>query len=147
MTITRHKVRELAFQTLFLLTSNVVDEQQALQEVLQTAQISETPDYLQFLVQGVWDKHELLDQQLAQHLKKGWTLQRLSRADVNILRIGLFEIQNSPAIPAKVAVNEALELVDQYSDPQAKKFVNGILSNFIPAKNEPIDNVTENGRD
>ena len=85
-----------------------------------------------FLVTGVWDERTQLDQQLSQYLKTGWQIQRLSRIDVNILRLGLFEIKNSPAIPAKVAINEALELVNQYSTADAKKFINGVLSNFIP---------------
>ncbi|MCO6541661.1 MAG: transcription antitermination factor NusB [Lactobacillus sp.] len=134
MTVTRHKVRELAFQTLFLLSSNDTDLDNALQEVLQASKIDNCPEYLRFLVQGVWQNRQQLDKDLTQFLKKGWSLKRLSRVDVNILRIGLFEIKESQAIPAKVAINEALELVDQYSDPESKKFVNGILSNFIPAE-------------
>ncbi|MGL5884579.1 transcription antitermination factor NusB [Lactobacillus mellis] len=132
MAITRHKVRKLAFQTLFLLSSNNINLEAALQEVLATAKITEFPDYLHFLVQGVWHNHEQLDQQLSQYLKKNWSLQRLSRVDLNILRIGLFEIQQSPEIPAKVAINEALKLAEQYSDPRAKKYINGVLSNFVP---------------
>lgn len=132
MTITRHKIRELAFQTLFLLSSNNISLETALKEVLATAKITQIPNYLHFLVQGVWQNHEQLDQQLSKYLKKNWTLQRLSRVDLNILRIGLFEIEQSTDIPVNVAINEALELAEQYSDPRSKKYINGILSNFVP---------------
>lgn len=132
MNITRHKIRELAFQTLFLLSSNNISLETALKEVLATAKITQIPNYLHFLVQGVWQNHEQLDQQLSKYLKKNWTLQRLSRVDLNILRIGLFEIEQSTDIPVNVAINEALELAEQYSDPRSKKYINGILSNFVP---------------
>lgn len=132
MTLTRHNVREIAFQTLFLLDSkNDVDVDSAERQVLHSRGVQEIPEYLNYLVNGVLENESELDKEITQHLKKGWALSRISRTDVNIMRIGLFEIQHSPAIPDKVAINEALQLADQYSDLESKKFINGILSNFV----------------
>ncbi len=133
VTVTRHNVREMALQALFIASSHPdLAITAALQQVLHYWQVEQCPEYLTFLVTDVWDERTQLDQQLSQYLKTGWQIQRLSRIDLNILRLGLFEIKNSPAIPAKVAINEALELVNQYSTADAKKFINGVLSNFIP---------------
>lgn len=132
VTLNRHNVREIAFQTLFLIDSLPdQDIDAALQEVLSLQNITETPAYLDFLVRGVIEHISELDEQLSQHLKKGWSLQRISRSDVNLMRLGLFEILYSPAVPAKVAINETLELTEQFSEPQSKKFINGVLSHFL----------------
>ncbi|UQS81628.1 transcription antitermination factor NusB [Bombilactobacillus folatiphilus] len=140
MTLNRHNVRELAIQALFLLDSlPKQDVDAALQEVLALNSVTQTPDYLTFLVNGVRERLFQLDEQLTKHLKSGWSLARISRIDVNIMRLALFEVQNSPAVPAKVAINEALELTEQFSEPQSKKFINAVLSHFIeqvPSKHE-----------
>ncbi|NVY96953.1 transcription antitermination factor NusB [Lactobacillus sp. DCY120] len=122
----------MAFQSLFLLSSTETDPETALQQVLEQWQQTQAPDYLRFLVNSIWEDKTSLDQQLKPCLKTGWSLERLSRADLNLLRLGLFEITKSPAIPDKVAINETLELVNQYSDQDSKKFINAILSNFVP---------------
>ncbi|UQS83448.1 transcription antitermination factor NusB [Bombilactobacillus thymidiniphilus] len=137
MTLNRHNVREVAFQALFILSSMPeMSSEEALRQVLDLYDEEQIPEYLQFLITGVKEQQANLDAQITPYLKKGWTLQRIGRAESVILRLGLFEIQNSSAVPNKVAINEALQLVDQYSDPSSKKFVNAILSHFV---NEVIE--------
>lgn len=60
-------------------------------------------------------------------LAKGWSLDRLTRIDRNILRIGLCEILFIPDMPFRVSIHEALELAHQFSEPEAVSFINGIL--------------------
>ena len=51
--------------------------------------------------------------------------------DRNILRCAIFELLWLPEIPAKVAVNEALELAKRFADEESKRFVNGVLDRLI----------------
>ena len=62
---------------------------------------------------------------------KGWTTERMSLVDLTILRLAVWEILYNPDVPANVSVAEALELTEQYSDPEDKPFVNGILGTIV----------------
>ena len=56
-----------------------------------------------------------------------WTLDRMGRVDRNILRMGICEILYEPDVPFRVTVDESLELAHQFSEPEAVRFINGIL--------------------
>ncbi|WP_268869674.1 transcription antitermination factor NusB [Companilactobacillus versmoldensis] len=133
MNINRHEIRELAVQTLFSIDSTKDDVERAIQSTMSLTDLEqeEVPDYLTFLVSGTLDKESELDSQISKQLKDKWTIGRLSRIDRAILRMGLFEMQNSLEVPKKVAINEAIELAGNFGDDDSKAFVNGILSNFV----------------
>ena len=98
------------------------------QEEVQEAEI---PLFLLQLVTGVADHRDELDKELEPHLKAGWSLDRLTTIDKNILRLGLFEIQYCDDTPDRVAVNEAIELAKDFSDQASVKFINGVLTHFV----------------
>lgn len=60
-----------------------------------------------------------------------WKINRMSVIDRNIIRIALYELIWEDDVPAKVAVNEALELAKRYADDEARRFVNGILDHVL----------------
>ena len=64
-------------------------------------------------------------------MKAGWTLDRLTLVEKNILRLGLYELLEYDETPQLVAVNEAIELAKKFSDEKSSKFINGILSQFV----------------
>lgn len=129
MAVTRHKIRELAFQTLFAIAANPdVDQINLMHSLLAINEDAALPAYLETLVQGVCAKQAALDDLIAQHLNQHWSLARLAKTDVTILRIALFEILEVENVPGKVAVNEALELAKKYSDDRSRRFINGVLS-------------------
>ena len=90
----------------------------------------EIPAFLLNLVTGVEQSKNELDDKLSQYLKEGWTLERLTLIEKNILRLGLFEMTEFDT-PQLVAINEAIELSKKFSDEKSSKFINGILSNFV----------------
>ncbi|WP_162614546.1 transcription antitermination factor NusB [Streptococcus periodonticum] len=90
----------------------------------------EIPAFLLNLVMGVEQSKNELDDKLSQYLKEGWTLERLTLIEKNILRLGLFEMTEFDT-PQLVAINEAIELSKKFSDEKSSKFINGILSKFI----------------
>ena len=62
---------------------------------------------------------------------ENWRLDRMAAIDRNILRLGAYEMLFRPEVPAKVAINEALELAKRYSTAQSSRFVNGILDRVL----------------
>ena len=88
------------------------------------------PGFLTELVSGVQAKKEELDKQITQHLKTGWTIERLTLVERNLLRLGVFEITSFDT-PQLVAVNEAIELAKDFSDQKSARFINGLLSQFV----------------
>ena len=90
----------------------------------------EIPAFLLNLVTGVEQSKNELDDKLSQYLKEGWTLERLTLIEKNILRLGLFEMTEFDT-PQLVAINEAIELSKKFSDEKSSKFINGILIKFV----------------
>ncbi len=85
--------------------------------------------YSYFLVKEVLAKKNELDSMLDKYVKR-WRMERLSRIDINILRLGLYEILYCADVPTPVAVDEAIELGKAFSGTEAAKFINGILGRF-----------------
>ncbi len=82
------------------------------------------------LVEGVMSHHHELDAMIEAHATN-WTLKRMPVVDRNILRLSLCELLWVPDVPAKVTVNEAIELAKSFADDEATRFVNGILDTVL----------------
>jgi N utilization substance protein B len=78
------------------------------------------------LMEGVRREQVALDKLLADALEH-WSVKRLSRVDHNIMRIALYELLRMDDIPARVTIDEAIELAKCYGDIQSGRFVNGVL--------------------
>ena len=59
---------------------------------------------------------------------KGWKLNRIGNADLNILRLAIYEMLYDEHVPIKVAINEAVELAKKYGTDNSASFINGILA-------------------
>ena len=86
--------------------------------------------YISEAFNGVLDHLEELDEIIGK-TAKGWSVERMSLVDLTILRLAVWEILHNPDVPSGVAVSEALELTERYSDPEDKPFVNGILGTVV----------------
>ncbi|EPZ60141.1 transcription antitermination factor NusB [[Clostridium] sordellii ATCC 9714] len=62
---------------------------------------------------------------------KNWTINRMAKVDLAILRLAVCEILYVPNIPTKVSINEAIELAKLYCDDKSPKFINGILGSVV----------------
>lgn len=79
------------------------------------------------LVEGVWKDCARLDALINAHAKN-WRTDRIGRIELTVLRLALFELTSRrDDVPAKVAINEALDLAKNFGDQKAASFVNGIL--------------------
>lgn len=133
MATTRHQVRQGAFQVLFALQSNLdADPDLVCQQISEEEfGLESVPEYMQTLVHGVLEHQAEIDSFLETHLNSKWSLGRLSKTDLLILRIAVFEIKFESETPDKVALNEALELAKAFSDDKSRRFINGVLSNLL----------------
>ncbi len=71
-----------------------------------------------------------IDEQIAPNLKN-WKIERLSKVDLSILRLAVTEISYLDSIPAKVTVNEAVNIAKTYGDDNSPSFINGVLACFV----------------
>ena len=130
--MTRSKLREQTFKMLFRMEfhdAEEMDEQLGLFEE-ESENISEKESaYLAKKCQGVFDHVEEIDSAINE-VAKGWKTSRMSKVDLTVLRLAVYEIRLEENIPFKVSVNEAVELVKQYGTQDSASFVNGILAKF-----------------
>jgi transcription antitermination protein NusB len=82
------------------------------------------------LAEGVEDAREDLDETISEHLRSGWTVDRLAPLDLNVLRVALFEIEEGET-PPEVAINEAIEIAKEYCGADAPSFINGVLGTIV----------------
>lgn len=133
MTITQHDKRTYAFQTLFAMSSNPeTNAQEVFAHLLdsQTDVENEVPADVKDLVEGVLTNRLAIDDLIGTHLKAGWSIARLNKADLAILRLAVYEMKYTET-PAKIALNEALQLAKEFSDDRSRKFINAVLANFL----------------
>ena len=130
MSFSRHTIRVAAFQALFaLIATPDEDREQLYRQLLKLDANEEVPAYLEELVNGVLDHQDEIDQTISQYLEPGWTVERLERPNLVILRLALYELQFEK-LPDAVAINEALQLAKSFSDDKSRRFINGVLGHY-----------------
>lgn len=82
-------------------------------------------------MKGVITNQAQLDAEIEKYLNAKWSIARLNKTDLLILRLATYEMLFVEAIPAKVALNEALQLAKEFSDDKSRRFINGVLSNLL----------------
>ena len=92
--------------------------------------------YITRLVEGVYEHTPELDEYISKYAI-GWKFSRLNRVAVAIMRVAMYEILYMQDIPNAAAINEALELVKHYEEPEVVSFVNGILGAFVRGEHIP----------
>lgn len=85
------------------------------------------------LVRGVLEHRAELDALLGRYATN-WKVSRMQVVDRNILRLGIYELLWRDDVPAKVTMNEAIELAKDFGDDEAAKFVNGVLDKVLAAE-------------
>lgn len=90
-------------------------------------------DFIRDIVFGVNEHMSELDA-LINEFSKEWTLDRMSRVDIAVLRVAIYEMLYRPDIHPSVSINEAVEFAKKYSYEDAGSFVNGILGGIYSAK-------------
>jgi len=126
----RHLARTMVMQSLFEWDFND-QEHTKIDQIVEHIKEEFAPDfddggYLKRQVEGVLDHLTEIDEALA-HFAPEWPIAEMTNADRNILRLAVYELKFDENIPAKVAINEAIELGKTFSGKPAGKFINGVL--------------------
>ena len=119
----RSDARERALYLLYEAHSKAVSPTDAL-----SMQVLEPDDLTKQLVEGVEARRDELDAAIG---AKGWTLERMPVLDLNVLRIGTFELVDRLDVPVAVVLDEAVELAKRFSTDDSGRFVNGVLSALV----------------
>lgn len=120
----RRQARELALQALFQLENHEISIEEAIGHVTE-----EQDAFLTQLVLGTIEHKEEIDNSLVDKLEN-WSLARLPKIERTVLRIAVYELLFTEEIPAKVVINEALEICKVFGDEKSSRFVNGVLSKY-----------------
>lgn len=91
--------------------------------------------YIEQTFLGVCEQCENIDSKISAHLTR-WTIDRISKASLALLRLAVYEIIYNSEIPAGVAANEAVELAKVYCDEKDVAFINGVLGSVIRSQEE-----------
>ena len=129
----RTKARKRALDVLFEADQRGVDPVSLLAErITEPGTEASLPQYSVDLVEGVIAEQARIDELLATHAH-GWTLDRMPAVDRALLRIGTWEILYNDEVPTAVAIDEAVELVKEFSTDESGPFVHGVLAHIARA--------------
>ena len=129
----RTEMRENAFKLIYSLEIQKVENvQEQINLYFESNNITdeEAKKYIANAVNGIEEHQEEILKNIETNLKEEWKLSRISKMDLTILKLAIYEIKYTD-VPYKVSINEAVELAKKYGEDKSKKFVNGILANVV----------------
>jgi len=126
--MTRKQEREKTFCLIF--EKSFRDE--SCEEILELAESIrdfEISDYIKTVFTGVFNNLEFIDGVISKHLEN-WTIERISKTDLSLLRLAVYEMKFCEDIPESVTVNEVVELAKNYSGDKGPAYINGVLGSI-----------------
>lgn len=125
----RHLLRTIALQSLF--EWDFHNRQGDLDDILdrvtkEFSPNSEGTEFAKELLDGVVNNIDELDKTIVKHAPE-WPIDQITIIDRNVLRLGIFELTHLKDTPAKVAINEAVEMGKRFGGDSSGKFINGVL--------------------
>ncbi len=128
--MTRSEAREQAF---FVLFEKSFCDDLTINEILETAQeadLIKINNFAKILLGFAEENAQAIDDIITANLR-GWTIQRLPKVSLSVLRLAVSEIKFVDEVPAGVTVNEAVELVKKYGTAEDASYVNGVLGSVV----------------
>ncbi|MEG1887175.1 MAG: transcription antitermination factor NusB [Oscillospiraceae bacterium] len=124
--MTRTQAREQAFIILFEKSFNLEVPIEEIFENAVDARDLMNDDYIMTVVNSTFDNLQKIDDSISENLSK-WTIDRISRVSLAILRLSVCEMQYIDDVPNSVSINEAVELAKKYSTSEEASYINGVL--------------------
>lgn len=131
----RTETRELAFRLIYSMEIQKGMDEEQVELFLEENEIEEKAEikYINQTFNGIKENNEEIAKLISNNLKEKWTMDRISKIDLSILKVAIYELVFSK-LPYKVVINEAVELAKKYGDDSSKSFVNGILASIVKEK-------------
>ena len=129
----RSEIREQAFKLIYSLEiQKKEDLKEQIELYLENNNIADKKaiEYINDAVLGIEKNKEEITKNIERHLKAEWKIERISKMDLAILKLAIYEIKYKD-LPFKVVINEAVELAKKYGEDSSKNFVNGILASIV----------------
>lgn len=129
----RSAMREQAFKLIY---SIEITKQEELQEqvdlFLESNEIKDenAKKYIQDAIFGIEKNKETIESLIEKNLKTDWKMDRISKVDLSILKLAIYEIKYKK-LPFKVVINEVVELAKKYGEETSQLFINGILASIV----------------
>ena len=131
--MTRREIREQVFKMLFRVefyNQEEMSEQIALCEDDACSWKEKDKTYIFEKVEKISEKLEEIDAKINE-VSEGWKTGRMGKVDLTLSRLAVYEMLYEEDVPAKVAINEAVELAKQYGTDNSPSFVNGVLAKLV----------------
>lgn len=131
--MTRREIREQVFKMLFRVefyNQEEMSEQIALCEDDACSWKEKDKTYIFEKVEKIFEKLEEIDAKINE-VSEGWKTGRMGKVDLTLIRLAVYEMLYEEDVPAKVAINEAVELAKQYGTDNSPSFVNGVLAKLV----------------
>ena len=129
----RSAIREQAFKLIYSLEiQKQENKEEQINLYIESNNIEdlEAQEYIKDAITGIQKNEEEIVANISKNLKSDWKIERISRIDLAILKLAIYEIKYKE-LPFKVVINEAVELAKKYGEDSSKNFVNGILASII----------------
>ena len=124
--MTRRQAREEAFILIFEKQFNDSPLEEILELAIEVRDI-EPDDYVKNTFFGVYENIEDIDKIISDNVV-GWSINRISKTALAVLRLAIYEIKYADDIPAAVSINEAVEILKKYATKLDASYANGVLS-------------------
>ncbi len=129
--MSRKVAREVAMQALYQIELNGFETYLEVQDFILNSNINSNDDnYIKRVIESTLSNKEEIDLKISKNLKN-WTISRISKVDLSILRLCIAEIFYIDDIPESVSINEAVNLAKKFSDDEASAYINGVLASIV----------------
>ncbi len=132
----RTAIREQTFKLIYSLEiQKTEDLEEAIELYVESNEMTDkkAKEYMVDAILGIEKNKDKIIQSIETNLKSEWKLERISKIDLAILKLAIYELKFTE-IPFKVVINEAVELAKKYGEDSSKNFVNGILASVVKEK-------------
>lgn len=134
--MSRKAAREVAMRLIYQKDMSSSYSIEALENMIESFRIDDNGvRYIDDIIYGVDKNIDQIDEYIKKHVK-GWRFDRISKVDLAILRLAVYELIWVDEIPYKVSINEAVELAKLYGSETSSSFINGILGSLV--RSEPL---------
>ena len=131
----KSNLREEIFKLVYSLEVQKEDESSQIDLYLENSELSDKEkEKIKEEVCKIIDLKEDIENQISKNLKSGWSIERISKVNISILRIAIYEMIYGK-LPYKVVINEAVELAKKYGQEASASFINGVLASVVKDNN------------
>ncbi len=129
----RHTARKLALASLFCWMFTEPSSEECLlisKEILETEKVELDESLTNLIVEGVKSNIDEIDN-IIRECAPEWSIDKIAKVDLVILRIAIYEVVYGTKVPLKVAIDESVELAKEFGNDTSHKFINGVLGTVV----------------